>query len=158
MSNVHPIPPVVRTIRVARSPADAFRLFTDEIGLWWPLPTHSLGGAGGSVAVEVRPGGDIVETTADGTRHVWGSVTEAMPGVRLAFTWHVGRPPAEAGLVEVNFTPDGEATIVDLIHTGWERMAGPSARQVRDGYNTGWVDVFERRYGEHAGIAAAGRS
>lgn len=155
MSAQHPIPPVVRTIRVARTPQEAFRLFTAELGLWWPLASHSLGGAGGRVEMEPREGGRIVETATDATTHVWGTVTVFQPDRHLAFTWHVGRPPEEAGLVEVLFTPDGAATIVDLVHTGWERMAGLAARQVRDGYNSGWVEVFERRYGGHAGLAAS---
>ena len=37
------IPPVVKEVVVPVSLVDAFRRFTDEIHLWWPMHTHSVG-------------------------------------------------------------------------------------------------------------------
>ena len=34
--------PVRHEIHVAASPADTFRAFTERVGEWWPLATHSL--------------------------------------------------------------------------------------------------------------------
>ena len=35
---------VTRSVTVSASPERAFRAFTEEIGGWWPLQTHSLFG------------------------------------------------------------------------------------------------------------------
>ncbi len=35
-------PPILRTAVVHRPLAEGFTVFTDEIGSWWPLPTHSV--------------------------------------------------------------------------------------------------------------------
>jgi hypothetical protein len=44
-------------------------------------------------------------------------------------------------------------TRVTLEHRHWERMAGPKARDMRDGYNQGWDGVFVQQFGNFAGIA-----
>ncbi len=68
--------PVRRSIEVTCGPADAFRLFTDEIDSWWPLATHSVGEADAvSCHFEGRDGGKISETYADGTTHLWGTIS-----------------------------------------------------------------------------------
>ena len=36
MSHVE-LAPLVKTVEVRRSPADAFRLFTEEMSAWWPM-------------------------------------------------------------------------------------------------------------------------
>ena len=38
------IEPIVKSVAVSWSPEASFRRFTDEIGTWWPLETHSLSG------------------------------------------------------------------------------------------------------------------
>lgn len=37
------IAPVVKSVTVGQSVEDAFRIFTDQIGSWWPLDSHSMG-------------------------------------------------------------------------------------------------------------------
>ena len=47
---IPPIPPVIRAAWVDRPAEEAFQVFTQEIGAWWPLPTHGLfGDRSGSV-------------------------------------------------------------------------------------------------------------
>ena len=36
---------VEKQIVVERSRDDAFRIFTEELGAWWPVETHSINGA-----------------------------------------------------------------------------------------------------------------
>jgi hypothetical protein len=37
-------PPVLAAVDVRWPQADAFRIFTERIGAWWPLPTHGCFG------------------------------------------------------------------------------------------------------------------
>jgi|HubBroStandDraft_6_1064221.scaffolds.fasta_scaffold426642_2 hypothetical protein len=135
---------VRKSVTVPAAPGRAFELFTTGFGDWWPLATHSVGNDKAvGVAFGAGVGGRIVETLADGTTSAWGTVTRWEPPGRVAFSWHAGTPQAEAGLVEVTFTPSGaSSTLVELVHTGWEnRLDGAIARE---GYQTGWDPVIDR--------------
>jgi uncharacterized protein YndB with AHSA1/START domain len=153
MSVTHSINPIVKRRRVPVSPDRAFTLFTDELGSWWPLATHSVGGDQAVAAVfEAVPGGRIYERTADGAEHQWGEVLEVEPGRRLVFTWHPGRAASTAQTVEVTFTESDGECLVELVHRGWEAL-GETAAQTRAGYDSGWDHVFDECFGSYAEAA-----
>jgi uncharacterized protein YndB with AHSA1/START domain len=142
--NLTSIEPVRKSVTVPTVPQRAFELFTDHIYEWWPLVSHSVGGEHAvGIVFGGGAGGAIVETLADGTTSVWGTVTDWEPPNRVAFTWHAGSPQAQATRVEVTFTQDGPGTtVVRLVHSGWEsRLDGASAR---DGYESGWDPIMSR--------------
>lgn len=131
MSDSRTPPPVVRSATVACGPDEAFRIFTDEIGAWWPLPTHGVFGAdGGGV---VFRDGRLVELACDGREAVWGEVEEWEPPHRLAIAWHPGRTADEASLVEVTFVSVDDGTQVVIEHHGWETFGADAAAR-RRGY------------------------
>ena len=131
-------------------PQEAFEVFTARIGDWWPLATHSVHGAGGSVAFA---GGEIVERSAAGEVSVWGTVTRWEPPAAVAFTWHPGRPADRPTEVTVSFAAAGEQTLVTLEHSGWEAYADPAA--ARDEYEHGWPAVLDHY---RDGVGAPGGS
>lgn len=139
------IDPIRKSITVPLAPNDAFRLFTDGFGTWWPLSSHSISAANGalpkSVTVEPRKGGSITETTDAGTKEVWGRVTEWKPGVRLDIDWHVGRDASEATQVSVVFTPEDGGTRVELTHDGFDQF-GDAATAQHGRYQSGWDVVL----------------
>lgn len=140
-----------KTVTVAAPPERAFHLFTEGISTWWPLATHSVAAERADAAVfEPHEDGRIYERTRDGDEHEWGRVTAWEPPVRVAYTWHPGRGPDTAQDVEVRFTPAGEGTHVELVHTGWERL-GDRAEDVFGSYDGGWDFVLGERF---AGAAA----
>lgn len=142
-----PIADLHKTVTVPAAPDRAFELFTRNIHEWWPLPTHSVGEdlAVGVVFGE-GAGGLIVETLADGTMAVWGTVTRWEPPYRVTFTWHPGNPETEAGSVEVTFTATSSGgTVVDLVHSGWNRR--PDGARARTNYDTGWDLVLHHLVG-----------
>jgi len=139
------VPPVIKTITYAGSPEAAFDRFTLEIGTWWPLASHSLGKLDNALSVafdRLEAGGGLVERCRAGDRHVWGSIVAIDRPHLIRFTWHVGRQPDTAQLIEVTFDPgeDGTTTVT-LTHSGWERL-GDGASEARQGYNTGWDFVL----------------
>lgn len=113
------VAPVLRATHVRRPADQAWALFTERIGAWWPLPTHGLfGDRSAEVAFE---DGRLVERSVDGETTVWGEVLVWEPPRRLALTWHPGRPAdGPASTVEVTFLPDGDGTRVELVHDGWQ--------------------------------------
>ena len=141
------IAPVKKVVTVGQSVEDAFRIFTDQIGSWWPLDSHSMGGENAvSCGMDGAVGGHVFEELADGTRLNWGEVLTWDPPNRLAFTWQLNRTPEEAQIIEVTFAATESGTRVELTHSGWERL-GAQAAEVRAGYASGWEFVFVERYG-----------
>jgi len=139
------IPPVVKVVDYAGTPEQAFARFSDQIGAWWPLPTHSVARRADGVTVafeRLQPGGRLVERWSTGEAHVWGTITDIDRPNLLAFTWHVGRSEDAAQLVEVTFTATGPAqTRVRLVHSGWE-LLGDTATDKRHAYDQGWNSVL----------------
>lgn len=131
------LPPIRRSIVVDASPERAYLAWTEEIGQWWPLATHSVFEHDNAIAFM---GDELVETAADGSRTVWGTVLEADPPRLLRFSWHPGNDD-DRGTVELRFVPLGGArTLVTLEHSGWEYYPQPGV--VRENYRVGWIPVL----------------
>jgi uncharacterized protein YndB with AHSA1/START domain len=133
------VPPLRREVLVEADRTLAFRVFTEQIGAWWPLGEHSVHGSGATVAF-VRPGvgGRIVESKDGADDSVWGTVTRWQPDELIAFTWHPGMSPDAASRVTVTFEETEGKTLVTLEHTGWESF-GDRAAEARENYQQGWA-------------------
>ena len=140
-----PSEPVRKSVRVERTVEDAFRLFVDDIDLWWPVERLSRAaddqyGKGVTVkrvVFETRPGGRLYEITSDDVEGSWADVLVYEPPTRLVLAWKPNdrqEPPTE---VEVTFEADGGGTIVNLEHRGWERL-GDRAAEARKSHGVGW--------------------
>jgi uncharacterized protein YndB with AHSA1/START domain len=143
--------PVLRTVVVRCSAEHAFTVFTQQIGSWWPMGSHSVfPGDGSTVTMDDT---QIVERAPDGRMDVWGEILLLDPPSELVFTWHPGRPEGPDTIVRVTFRPEGEATRVDLEHSGWE-VFGDDAAERRSGYADleGWPLVLEQ-FVQHVGPA-----
>ena len=146
--------PIRRSVSVRCGLERAFRLFTEEIGSWWPVETHSRAASdfeGRGVKVEriefqPRAGGRVLEHLSDGQVLPWAVVTVWEPPHRFVLSWHpsfADRPPTE---VEVRFSAQDGATFVELEHRGWERL-GAGFEGLRGGYAAGWGTLLERFQG-----------
>ncbi len=130
---------------VGASPPDAFRIFTDEIGLWWRRDTPYWNDRERGLSVRIEPGvgGRFVEVydldTGDGFEV--GRVTTWEPGERLALTWtQIGWAEGVSTDLEITFEPSGDGTLVRLEQSGFERV--PDADRFMAGYDAGWKEVF----------------
>jgi uncharacterized protein YndB with AHSA1/START domain len=125
---------------------EAFRIFTDEIGIWWrrDTPYWNDRERGLSVRIEPGAGGRIIEVydAENTTGFEVGRVTAWEPGERLALSWtQVDWPEGATTDIEITFEPADAGTLVRLEHTGFERV-GPAAEQLRTGYSGGWQVVL----------------
>ena len=137
------------SITVNRSIADAFRLFTDGIGEWWPLKgsPYSYGGdRADKIFLEPKVGGRFYERFSDGEEFEVGRVIACEPPSHIVFTWRDPdwKAPTE---VEVRFSPVGSGTRVDLEHRGFE-AAGVQPEEAA-GWGQGWKTVLAQ-YGQAA--------
>jgi uncharacterized protein YndB with AHSA1/START domain len=147
------IDPIHRSITVSRSPDDAFRLFTAQMGSWWPLETHGRadehdGAKTERLVFEERTGGRIYELLTNGVEADWGVVTAWEPPTRVVIDWNPSPEDRPYTEVEVTFSPavDG-GTRVDLFHRHWERLGEETGAAYRANYEPGWTYVFDERFG-----------
>ncbi|HEY4280161.1 MAG TPA: SRPBCC domain-containing protein [Conexibacter sp.] len=142
---------------VAATPEAAFRLFTDEIGLWWRTGTMYWNDAERALVLRLEPGvgGRLLEVydldTGEGFES--GRVTAWEPGRRLALTWtQLGWADGLSTDLNVTFEPVGDGTRVRVEHSGFERV--PDGEALSGGYGHGWVELLGW-FTEHA-VAAGG--
>jgi uncharacterized protein YndB with AHSA1/START domain len=139
-----PIQPVVVAIDVRRGIEEAFRVFTAEIGGWWPVASHAVEpDRVETVVLEGRVGGRLYERWRDGGESDWGRVVVWEPPSRLVLSWSPNPERSATTEVEVRFTAlEPDHTRVELEHRGWERLGGEAA-QARAGYVGGWPIVLD---------------
>jgi hypothetical protein len=140
------LPPVRKTTVVPLDQRGAFDLFIRRLPEWWPLRTRSVGGEdAASCHVEAVTGGRLYERSRAGAESLWGRFKLLDEPARAVFSWHPGLPETAATEVEVQFTPLGAQTRVELEHRHWERL-GARASFVRGMFDSdaGWTGVLAR--------------
>jgi uncharacterized protein YndB with AHSA1/START domain len=147
----------VRTSIVVPAPiAEAFEVFTADMGSWWPAANHILEGELAEMVFEPRVGGHIYDRATDGSECHWARVLAYEPPDRLVFSWDINlqwqleADPQRTSEVEVRFIAEAPTrTRVELEHRnlhrhgdGWESM------QAAVGSPNGWtggLEAFARR-------------
>lgn len=137
---------VERSIKV-EAPIDiAYKVYVEEIDVWWPRQgekfRYSFAPADvepDRIVFESQIGGRFFERFSDGSEYDIGRVVEYDPPTRFVYTWQAPDWPGET-TIEVSFHAEGESTRVDVRHSGFE-SAGAS--QLAEGYGEGLEEVLE---------------
>jgi uncharacterized protein YndB with AHSA1/START domain len=142
----------VREEIVVDAPIDrAFRVFTEDIGSWWPEDHHILEAPLAEMVFEPRAGGHLYDRATDGSESRWSRVLAYEPPNRVVFSWDVSTAwgietdPEKTSEVEVRFIPEGpERTRVELEHRNIERH-GEGWEKMRDAVGSpgGWLRGLE---------------
>jgi activator of Hsp90 ATPase-like protein len=124
--------PAVDQVRVSVlvevAPDEAFRIFTEDIDLWWRrgLRYRVAGGRAGTIHLEAGVGGRLYESIVaggDAELKETGSVTAWDPPRRFSFEWRaVNFAPGETTQVVVEFEASRSGTRVTVTHRGWNRI------------------------------------
>ena len=104
---------IVREMHVAAAPSDVFPYFAEaeKLAAWKAVTAQAHAVPGGTFRMDVTGRGDVAI----------GSYIEVDPPHRVVFTWAWEgdtTPGSKPGVVEVTLTPDGDGTLVRLIHRG----------------------------------------
>jgi uncharacterized protein YndB with AHSA1/START domain len=131
---------VEREIHIDASPDTVFEFFTD--------PAKMVRWKGESATLDPRPGG-IYRVEMNEQAIAVGEYVELDPPNRIVFTWgweggYASTPPGSS-TVEVTLTPDGDGTLVRLVHS---RLSTPESAEA---HGHGWDQYMPR-----LAIAAAG--
>lgn len=120
-------------VRIDASPDTIFEFFTD--------PAKAVRWMGSQATLDPRPGG--IYRVDIGPWNAVGEFVEVDPPNRVAFTWGwandgMSTPPGSS-TVEITLTPDGDETLVRLVHRDL-----PSQQAV-EAHRHGWeVDYLPR--------------
>ena len=124
--------PIVREIYIDASPEETFPYFTDS--------QKYLRWMGIEAELDARPGG-IFKVDPNGRDVIAGEFLAVEPPHRIVFTWgwaEAGRPlPAGSTTVEIELIPQGEGTLLRLVHRGLSRPD-------RDKHLIGWPHYLAR--------------
>lgn len=150
------IEPVRREVVIDASQAHVFRIFTENLGAWWPLASHHIGEKEAETAIiEPKAGGRWYERAADGTECQWGRVKVWDPPGRVVLVWQIAGTfkydPNVESEVEVRFVSVSlTRTRVELEHRDFEGM-GEMAKMVRDAVSSdgGWTQIMQI-FAQHA--------
>jgi uncharacterized protein YndB with AHSA1/START domain len=111
---------IEREVRISASPETVFAFFTD--------PQKYVRWKGRHAELDPRPGG-LFRVEFEAKDVARGEFLEIEPYRRIVFTWGwegEGHPiPPGSSTVEVTLVPDGDATVVRLVHHGLPEAAIP---------------------------------
>ena len=130
--------------RLNAPPARVYEAWTDPAKLARWFGPEVVGTV--QADIDARVGGRfrIIMHTADDTHDVSGVYREVVPNQKLVFTWAWRSTPERESLVTVLLKPDGNGTLLTLIH---EQFFDEPAR---DRHQSGWgqaLDKLERQFG-----------
>ena len=141
------IDPVVVVVVLNTTRAAAFDAFVARINNWWPVQSFSI--ACGTVSIEPKLNGRIIETAEDGAKHQWGHITVWDVPNHLSISWYVGENTVATEITVDFATTDDGRTGVTLVHSGWDAL-GETGVAKRESYHGGWTAIFGKSFAEHA--------
>jgi uncharacterized protein YndB with AHSA1/START domain len=139
----------VRKVVSVKAPRDvAWRVFTEQIGTWWPLATHKIGKTKAvDSVIEPRVGGRWYERGDDGSTCDWGRVLAWSPPARIVLSWEISADwqydPNLKTEVEVRFVDEKGGTRVELEHRHLDRY-GTRRDEMREIFDSegGWSGLL----------------
>jgi uncharacterized protein YndB with AHSA1/START domain len=141
---------------------EAFSVFTEGIGTWWPPEYNLLEVDIAERIFEPRVGGQVYDRGVDGSECHWARVLAYDPPTRVVISWDISprwqieTDPARTSEVEVQFVSESpERTRVEVEHRHLDRH-GDGWEGVRDsvGSDGGWPGCV-RRFAERIAAGAA---
>jgi uncharacterized protein YndB with AHSA1/START domain len=141
---------------------DAFSVFTEGIGTWWPPEYNLLDVDIAERVFEPREGGQVYDRGTDGSECHWARVLAYEPPERVVISWDISpqwqieADHDKTSEVEIRFTPESALrTRVDIEHRHIDRH-GDGWESLRDSVDSdgGWGGCL-RRFAERI---AAGKA
>jgi uncharacterized protein YndB with AHSA1/START domain len=146
----------IQTSIVVEAPIEqAFSVFTEDIGTWFPPEYNLLEVDIEKRVFETHVGGHVYDIGSDGSECHWARVLAYEPPNRVVFSWdlspqwQVETDHDKTSEIEVTFTSESPArTRVDLEHRNLERHGeGWEGQHEQLGGEGGWPGVM-RRYAD----------
>jgi hypothetical protein len=144
---------IKKELLVQASQRTAFEVFTEQMNSWWPREYHVGKCPMTELVLEPGVNGRWYSRHEDGSECMVGHVLTWDPYGLLVLNWQLGADfqfhPKLVTEVNVEFIPQGAATLVKMEHRHLDRMGdGPKAVNEMDG---GWGRIlqFYKTVAEH---------
>ena len=136
---------IKKSIHVKRPVETAFRVFTEDIGKWWPLKEgYSFGG---DRADQILPRGQAGRPLLRALHGRRGVRRRRRHDVQPPVAHRVRAGSSPTGTPRPRWRcaspPEGAGTLVELEHRGWD-AAGAAAVRMAQEYDGGWNAVLSR--------------
>jgi len=131
---------------------EAFSVFTEGIGTWWPREYNLLEVDIAERIFEPRVGGEVYDRGVDGSECHWARVLAYEPPDRVVISWDIDprwqieTDPDKTSEVEIRFTAESpERTRVEIEHRHLDRH-GDGWEGLREsvGSDGGWPGCLRR--------------
>jgi hypothetical protein len=133
---------VSKTIIVRCDVENAFRIWTEQLNVWWPKGHSRSGDPNTTVILEGQSGGRLYERTSQGVEQDWGEVLVWEPPHHFAYHWYLGSGPTQPTRVDVYFSRhEAGSTRVDVTHRGPE-LIGELWLRNSARYDASWETVL----------------
>jgi uncharacterized protein YndB with AHSA1/START domain len=138
--------PIRATVTVRSDPDRAFKLFTAQMGKWWPLEAYSRavsefeheGVEVSELVFEARLGGSILERMTDARVLPWAKVVAWKPPQLVVLSWRPHSMPEPPTEIAVTFSAREDGTSVEIEHRGWEQLSEEFRAAMYEIYERGW--------------------
>ena len=129
----------------------AFAVFVDKIGAWWPKDMTWAGDRLAAVVIEPRRDGHAIERDAAGAAREWGTVLSFERPSHIVIAWRktptgdAEPTEATASRIDVRFNAiDPQVTEVVVVHRDFPRHGdGWQAYRAKMASKTGWPRLIE---------------
>lgn len=134
-------------IAISASEHRVWQALTEETNAWWLADFRALG-EGSAVTFDAKPGGHLVENTADGGALVWYTVQMVQPGSALYLVGHTapdwGGPTLSMLKLSLEASADGCTLRVS------DSLVGRVSEQQASSLKSGWAQLFGQGLKNHA--------
>ncbi len=120
--------------------SDAFRVYAERIGDWWPAAFTSSGDDLETVVVEPHVGGGVYERARDGASFAWGVVRSYEAGAELVHSFDLAQDKQHPTEVAVRFTDTGDGCRMHFEHRGWTEHNQEERSKFAS--ESGWASVL----------------
>lgn len=128
------------SVTINARPEQVWLALTTDISAWWGAPYLCCDDTT-DIRLDLRIGGALYETGADGTEVLWGSVSGFTPNSFIEFTGCCGMAPPVHGTWSYMLEEHGEGTKVTYSH----RAMGRISEEQMQNYDKGWQDLVGAR-------------
>jgi uncharacterized protein YndB with AHSA1/START domain len=128
------------SVTINAAPDKVWHALTNDIGAWWGAPYLCCDDTT-DIKLDLRIGGALYETGADGTEVLWGVVSGYTPGSFIEYTGSYGMAPPVHGSWSYLLEEHEGGTRVTYSH----RAMGQISEAQMENYSKGWQDLVGAR-------------
>lgn len=128
-----------KSVTVRCRPEVAFKVFVENIDLWWPSGHRRFEGS--TLCLEPFVGGRFFETHSENGEFVLGEVKVSSPPMELNFSWHPGKLKHPTD-VWIRFLAVGDDTPIEIEHYEGSAAMGEQWPERAAMFDRGWTSVL----------------